>query len=93
MPTGLTAHTAADGLIELSGKPRQYSTGQPNAIAAIRLRVTADGTIHQLEVEQVDGSLTRFDFDHEEPNVKFGDNEFKFTPPAGVPVVDAMPPI
>ena len=91
--TGLTAHTAADGLIELSGKPHATSTGQPNAIATIRLRVTADGTIHQLEVEQVDGSLTRFDFAQEVPNVKLGDGEFKFSPPAGVPVVDAMPPI
>lgn len=91
--TGLTARSTTDGLIELTGKPRQSSSAQPNAIAAIRLLVTADGSIRQLEIEQADGSLTRFDFDHEVPNAKLADAEFKFTPPAGVPVVDAMPPI
>lgn len=91
--SGLSAQNTGDGLVELTGTPGETSPRQPNAISAIRLRVTADGSIRQLEIEQVDGSLTRFDFDHEEPNVPLNDTEFKFTPPAGVPVVDAMPPI
>lgn len=91
--SGLTAHATGDGLIELAGKPRREDGKAPNAIAATRMRVTANGAIHELVIEEADGSTTRFEFDGEEPNAKLGRDEFKFTPPAGVPVVDAMPPI
>ncbi len=91
--SGLTARATGDGLVELTGKPRSEKGKAPNAITAIRMRVTANGAIRELAIEQADGSTTRFDFDGEESNPKLGRDEFKFTPPAGVPVVDAMPPI
>ncbi len=88
---GLTARPLSGGLYELQGKPR--GDGKNGAIAAIRLRVTAEGVIREIEIEQIDGALTKFEFTNEEVDVKLGDGEFKFVAPAGVPVVDAMPPI
>jgi outer membrane lipoprotein carrier protein len=87
--TDLTEREVGGGVFELEGKPR----GKSGEMAAIRLRVTADGVIRGIEIEQMDGSLTRFDFTNEEAEVKLGDEEFKFVVPSGVPVVDAMPPI
>jgi outer membrane lipoprotein carrier protein len=55
--------------------------------------VTADGSIHGIEIEEVDGALTRFSFTNEETNAPVPAQAFHFTPPAGVPVVNALPPV
>jgi len=55
--------------------------------------VTAEGTITSIEIEETDGALTRFRFTGEEPNAPIPAGAFRFTPPAGVPVVDAPPPV
>jgi outer membrane lipoprotein carrier protein len=55
--------------------------------------VTADGAITAMEIEETDGSLTRFMFTGEQPNAAIPAGEFRYTPPAGVPVVDALPPV
>ena len=89
--SGLTARAVAGGLFELEGKPR--GDGKNVSIAMIRMRVTTNGVIRQIEIEQMDGSLTRFEFTNEEVDVKLGDGEFKFIVPNGIPVVDALPPI
>jgi outer membrane lipoprotein carrier protein len=44
-------------------------------------------------MEEADGALTRFTFTGEVPNSPIPPETFHFTPPAGVPVVDAMPPV
>jgi outer membrane lipoprotein carrier protein len=88
---GLTARPVDGGLFAIEGKPR--ADGKNASIAAIRMRVTAQGVIRQIEIEQMDGSLTRFEFTNEEVDVKLSDGEFKFIVPNGVPVVDALPPI
>ena len=41
----------------------------------------------------MDGALTRFSFAGEQGNVALPDGSFHFIVPAGVPVVDALPPI
>lgn len=89
--SGLTVRPVSGGLYELQGKPR--GDGKNGAIAAIRLRVTTEGVIREIEIEQIDGALTKFEFTNEEVDVKLRDGEFKFVVPNGVPVVDAMPPI
>jgi outer membrane lipoprotein carrier protein len=86
---GLTLQPVANGQFMLSGQPK----GQEKRVARITLTVTADGTIRGIEIEEVDGALTRFTFTGEEPNVPLPANEFRFTPPAGVPIVDALPPV
>jgi outer membrane lipoprotein carrier protein len=62
-------------------------------VARLTLTVTADGTITGIEIEEADGALTRFTFTGEQPNVVIPATAFHFTPPAGVPVVDALPPV
>jgi len=86
---GLTLQPVANGQFALTGQPK----GQEKRVARITLTVTADGTIRGIEIEEVDGALTRFTFTGEEPNVPLPANEFRFTPPAGVPIVDALPPV
>jgi outer membrane lipoprotein carrier protein len=78
-----------DGAFKLAGQPR----GQEKRIHMLTLTVTAEGTITAIEIEETDGAITRFTFTAEQPNVHVPANTFHFTPPAGVPVVDAMPPV
>jgi len=85
----LTLHSAANGEYALSGQPK----GQENRVRRITLTVTADGVIHGIEVEEADGALTRFTFTNEEPDARVPALTFRFTPPPGVPVVDALPPV
>jgi outer membrane lipoprotein carrier protein len=80
---------AADGLFTLTGQPK----GQEKRVARLTLTVTAGGAITAMEIEEADGALTRFTFSGEEPNAPVSPQSFRFTPPAGVPVVDALPPV
>jgi outer membrane lipoprotein carrier protein len=86
---GLKLKPAPNGQFALSGQPK----GQEKRVARLALTVTADGTITGIEMEETDGALTRFSFSAEQPNVSIPAETFHFTPPAGVPVVDALPPI
>lgn len=86
--TGLKLAPAANGQFTLTGQPK----GQQR-IRQLSLTVTAAGTITGIEVEEADGSLTRFTFTAEEPNASVSAAAFRFTPPRGVPVVDALPPV
>jgi outer membrane lipoprotein carrier protein len=87
--TGLTLAPAPNGCFALSGQPK----GQEQRVARLTLTVTAEGTITGIEIEEADGALTRFTFTAEQPNVAIPAAAFHFTPPAGVPVVDALPPV
>jgi outer membrane lipoprotein carrier protein len=80
---------AANGCFTLTGQPK----GQEKRVARLTLVVTADGTITGIEMEETDGALTRFTFTGEQPNVAIPAETFHFTPPAGVPVVNALPPV
>ena len=80
---------AANGCFTLTGQPK----GQEKRVARLTLVVTADGTITGIEMEETDGALTRFTFTGEQPNVAIPDDAFHFTPPAGVPIVNALPPV
>jgi outer membrane lipoprotein carrier protein len=86
---GLTLKPAPNGQFVLTGQPK----GQEKRVARLALTVTADGTIIAIEMEEADGALTRFSFTAEQPNVAIPAETFHFTPPAGVPVVDALPPV
>jgi outer membrane lipoprotein carrier protein len=78
-----------DGGFTLTGQPR----GQEKRVSRLTLTVTAEGAITGIEIEESDGALTRFTFTGEVPNPSVPADAFHFTPPAGVPVVDAMPPV
>jgi outer membrane lipoprotein carrier protein len=85
----LTAAPVGNGGFTLTGVPK----GQEKRVTRLTLTVTANGTITGIEVEEIDGALTRFAFTNEEPNAAIPESAFHFSPPLGVPVVDAMPPI
>ncbi len=85
----LAVSPAANGQFMLAGVPH----GQENRVQRLALTVSADGTIIAIEIQETDGAKTRFSFSGEQTNVPIPPATFKFTPPAGVPVVDGMPPI
>jgi outer membrane lipoprotein carrier protein len=84
----LTAAPAPNGCFTLTGQPK----GQEKRVRRIALTVTAQASILAIEMEETDGALTRFTFTGEEPNVVIPADAFHFTPPAGVPVINALPP-
>lgn len=86
---GLTLAPAANGEFKLSGVPK----GQEKRIARLTLTVQHDGAITGIEIEETDGAITRFVFTNEVANAPMAAATFKFTPPAGIPIVDGMPPV
>jgi len=80
---------AAGGRFTLSGQPK----GMEKRVSLLTLTLTAEGVITGIEIEDADGALTRFSFTNEQPNAPIPNESFRFTPPAGVPVVDALPPV
>lgn len=87
--TTLTLAPTAGDRFTLTGQPK----GQEKRVSRLTLTVTAEGAINGIEVEESDGALTRFTFTGEVPNATIPAEEFHFTPPPGVPVVDAAPPV
>jgi outer membrane lipoprotein carrier protein len=87
--SNLTLAAAANGTFVLSGQPK----GQEQRITRLALTVTAAGTITGIEMEEADGALTRFVFTGEQSNAPVAPESFRFKAPAGVPVVDGLPPV
>ncbi len=85
----LTMAPAAGGEFTLTGQPK----GQQARIRRLTLTVTAQGAITGLEIEETDGALTRFTFTSQQTNLPIPAATFRFTQPAGVPVVTALPPV
>lgn len=85
----LTMDTSANGVFTLSGQPK----GLEKRVPRMSLTVNADGAITGIEIEESDGAITRFTFGSEQTNVPVPEGTFHFTPPAGIPVVDALPPV
>lgn len=79
---------AADAI--LTGQPK----GADNRVSRVVLKVDAgSGAILALEIDETDGAVTRFAFTAQEPNAPIAPATFRFTPPAGVPVQDGLPPV
>jgi len=87
--TGLTLAAAPSDNFTLTGQPK----GQEKRVTRLTLTVTRDGSITGIEVDEADGAITQFTFTDEQPGAEIPAETFRFTPPAGVPVVDAMPPV
>ncbi len=86
---GLKIAGFSNGLYTLAGVPK----GQENRVARLSLAVTAEGAIATIEVVEISGATTRFRFTGEQPDAPIPATLFRFTPPPGVPVVDAPPPV
>jgi outer membrane lipoprotein carrier protein len=55
--------------------------------------VAATGTIEKMRIEETDGSVTEFTFAAAHEGLDIPNSTFRFTPPAGVEVVDGLAPI
>lgn len=85
----LAASPVANGNFSLTGVPHN----QEKRIQRLTLTVTPDGTITGIEIQETDGATTRFTFIGEQPNVPIPPSTFRFTPPPGIPVINALPPV
>ena len=72
-----------EGDIVLQGIPKSMADRVANTL----LEVSPDGLIRRIVVEEMDGSVTEFRFLQQRENVQVPDQRFRFTPPAGVEVV------
>jgi outer membrane lipoprotein carrier protein len=86
---GLTMTPADGGMFRLRGVPK----GMEQRVRSLEVTVTADGTIHRMTLEELDGSRTSFVFEHEQANPALAADAFHFTPPDGVQVVEGTPPV
>jgi len=84
----LTVAEEGDGF-RISGVPK----GMEQRVKVLSLWVTAAGAIEQMRLEEVDGAVTEFIFSDMQENVPVKDADFAFIPPAGVTVVQGLPPI
>jgi outer membrane lipoprotein carrier protein len=75
--------------IHIAGVP----LGMEQKIKILTLDVTPAGAIQHMRLEELDGATTEFAFSQVEENVLARDVDFIFTPPKGISVVDALPPI
>ena len=87
--TGLSIAPQADGTYVLTGIPKNME----KRVAAFSVTATPQGVIQSIRVEETDGITNSFLFTDERPNVAAPDASFVFTAPAGVNVVEGMPPV
>ena len=86
---GLTMAPADGDMFRLRGVPR----GMEQRVRSLELVVSREGTIHSMTLEELDGSRTSFVFKDEHANPVIAADTFRFTPPAGVQVVEGAPPV
>lgn len=85
----LALAAAPNGEYTLTGQPK----GQEARVARLSLTVTPSGTITAIDIEETDGAQTHFSFTAEQPDAPIPAGDFRFTPPPGVAVIDAQPPV
>ena len=86
---GLTMAPADGDMFRLRGVPR----GMEQRVRSLELVVSREGTIQSMTLEELDGSRTSFAFKDEQANPVIAADTFRFTPPAGVQVVEGAPPV
>jgi outer membrane lipoprotein carrier protein len=74
---------------KITGVPK----GMSQRVKSLTLEVTSNGTIEQMQIEELDGSVTGFAFSGIEENIPVKSEDFIFHPPAGVTIVNGLPPI
>ncbi len=81
---------AHPGDLVLTGQPK----GQEKRVNRVALSVEpANGAIVAIEIDEIDGAVTRFLFTAQQPDAAMQPGTFRFTPPKGIPVVDSPPPV
>jgi outer membrane lipoprotein carrier protein len=85
---GITVTPVGDQ-VRIAGVPR----GMGQRVKLLTLRVTPAGAITHMELEEIDGAKTEFEFSQMQENVPTSNAEFTFIAPAGVTVVNGASPI
>lgn len=75
--------------IHIAGVP----AGMEQRLRRLTLDVTSTGEIQHMKLEEVDGATTEFTFTQVKENIPTREADFVFSPPAGVTIVDALPPV
>jgi outer membrane lipoprotein carrier protein len=73
----------------LSGAPK----GMDQRVRLLAITVDAQGEIHAMRIEEIDGATTEFSFSGIKENVATKDGDFVFVAPKGVEVVKGEKPI
>ena len=68
----------------LRGVPK----GMQDRVSSVLLEVTPAGEIARMVINEVDGSSTDYHFSNRRENQPVGDQRFRFSPPAGVEVIE-----
>ena len=84
----LTVAPDGDGF-RIAGVPK----GMEQRVKLLTLGVMPTGIIERMRLEEVDGTVTEFTFTDIKENVPVKNSDFVFHPPAGVVVVNGLPPI
>jgi outer membrane lipoprotein carrier protein len=74
---------------ELSGIPK----GMEKRVQNVVLGVAPNGVIQSIAITETDGARTAFTFADQQPNAPVSASDFVFDPPAGIPIVDGLPPV
>ncbi|MFZ0761602.1 MAG: outer membrane lipoprotein carrier protein LolA [Candidatus Sulfotelmatobacter sp.] len=77
----------AAGDVVLRGVPRALA----DQVSEILLEVTPEHRITRIVIDQVDGSVTEYQFSDEKENVAMPEGWFHFSPPAGTETVESDP--
>lgn len=75
--------------IHIAGVP----IGMEQRVRRLTLDVTSSGEIQHMKIEEIDGATTEFVFTQVKENIPTREADFVFSPPAGVTVVEALPPV
>jgi outer membrane lipoprotein carrier protein len=75
--------------IHIAGVP----LGMEQRVRRLTLDVTSSGEIQHMKIEEIDGATTEFVFTQVKENIPTREADFVFSPPAGVTVVEALPPV
>lgn len=82
--------TAPDGSnFIISGVPK----GMAQRVHLLTLVVDPSGAIQRMKLEETDGAATEFTFTQVQEDISLPASDFIFTPPSGIPIVNAQPPI
>ncbi len=72
------------GNIVLRGVPKSLA----DRVSQVLLEITPDDRIVRIQMDEVDGSVTEYRFDQQQENVQIADQQFHFTVPAGVELIE-----
>lgn len=89
----LQATAGPDGSAVLAGSPHYATSPGDQRVQRIAVSmIPATGAITGLRIQEIDGTTTEFTFRDMQENRPSSEAEFHFTPPAGVSIVDGLPP-